>query len=423
MGNLRKDYASTGVRDPLYAKAIVFADPGGTKVALLAVDVCMLSRDQVAMMRTHIAARCDIPADHILIAATHIHSGPATLKLYVCPQAEESAIREFLTRAAEAVVAAHADLRDTTLRVGIATESRLSFYRRIRCQDGKCHMNWESFAPGFAVGPLGEIDPQLIALTFERAGAPEAVLVNFPLHPAILDYGNDQYSGEYPGFLAEALRRIEGGGFMSLFFNGCCGNINHLNYRDPTAPRRGVEVAQRAGYMLAAGVKQAMNRAQSVGDAPIALSREWVTLKRLTISEERYRWSLEAVEKMKTNPPPGAEDGLPDEYSAETWIGMHQVQNEDDRAEVMVIRVGEVGIVGLPGEVFCEFGVEIKAKSPAAHTIVIELANDAVGYLPTVEAFSQGGGYEVTPGATKYTPDAGQRLVASALKQLKTLFA
>ena len=100
---------------------------------------------------------------------------------------------------------------------------------------------------------------------------------------------------------------------------------------------------------------------------------------------------------------------------------MYEKQHADDQVEVMVIRIGDLGIVGLPGEVFCEFGKEIKDKSPAKHTIVIELANDAIGYLPTADAFEQGG-YETTPGATRYEKDAGQRLVTSALGQLNKLF-
>jgi len=56
---------------------------------------------------------------------------------------------------------------------------------------------------------------------------------------------------------------------------------------------------------------------------------------------------------------------------------MRERQAEEDRAEVMALRIGSVGIVALPGEVFCETGLAIKRASPAAHTVVIELANDA----------------------------------------------
>jgi hypothetical protein len=63
----------------------------------------------------------------------------------------------------------------------------------------------------------------------------------------------------------------------------------------------------------------------------------------------------------------------------------------------------------------------IKRASPAEHTIVVELANDAVGYLPTREAYDQGG-YEVTPGATVYAPGCAEKLLESASRQLEQLF-
>ena len=87
----------------------------------------------------------------------------------------------------------------------------------------------------------------------------------------------------------------------------------------------------------------------------------------------------------------------------------------------MVAKLGDLALVGLPGEMFCEFGLEIKEKSPAKHTIVVGLANDAIGYIPTIEAFAQGG-YEPTPGACKFAPGLGEKLTASALKQLNEIF-
>jgi len=87
-----------------------------------------------------------------------------------------------------------------------------------------------------------------------------------------------------------------------------------------------------------------------------------------------------------------------------------------------VLRIGDVALVGLPGENFCESGMEIKHRSPAPHTLVAGLSNDAIGYLPTRESFPQGG-YETTVGSTVYTEDAAERLVASAVAQLERLFS
>ncbi|MDP6780092.1 MAG: neutral/alkaline non-lysosomal ceramidase N-terminal domain-containing protein [Candidatus Latescibacteria bacterium] len=421
LGNLRDDYASQGVHDPLMAKAIVIADASGSKAALMAMDICALTRDQVAMMRRAIAARCDIPAGHILISATHTHSGPSTCRIYTMPKSDDADIEAFLTTASEAAVMANADLADGDLQIGYAHEDRISFYRRIRCTDGQCRMNWETIGPDLDAGPYGEIDPQVAALAVQRADGLAAVMVNFGLHPAILDYENQLYSADYPGVLAQEMERSLGPGLVTAFFNGCCGNVNHIDHRASEVARRGHDMVHHVGGLLAESVTRPAGDATSAPGDGVRVSRRGVPLKRMPISRETYDWSLEAVKRLETDPPDGPEDGLPPEYAAPTWIEMYERQDEDDVAEVMAIRVGSLGVVGLPGEVFTEFGRRIKAESPAEHTMVIELANDAIGYLPTLEAFDQGG-YEVTPGATLCERDAGERLTEAALEQLGALF-
>jgi len=417
MGHLRDDYASRGVHDPLFSKALVFANSSGEKLAVLSVDVCMLDRNEVGMMRDRIASQSDIPPERILIAATHIHSGPATMGIYAAPKADGAAVDAFLKRAAGAVLQANENLMDATLRVGYAHEDRLSFNRRLRDKDGITHMNWEAFDPDSITEALGPIDPQVLVLLVERQDEPAAALVNFALHPAILDYTNWLYSAGWPGYMAEGLRKIFGQGFITLFLNGCCGNVNHLDYRDPLAPS-GYRMTQRVGYMLAAAVKEAANSAVGVVGDELSAASQTVALERIQIGDEDCEWALHALESSQ---PTGGLDGLPTEHIAPTWIEMRKHQDRSDAVEVMALRVGEVGFAALPGEIFCEFGLYLKERSPAKHTVVVELANDGAGYFPTREAFDQGG-YEVTPGATKYVPGSSERLVDSALRQLETLY-
>lgn len=420
MGNYRDDYAARGVHDRLYAKAIVVANPAGKKVALLSVDICMLDRNNVAMMRQFIASKCDIIAENILIAATHAHSAPAPVSLGSLPKADDASIEAFLKKAATAVVSANENLKDSKLAVGYGTEDRLVFSRRLKCKDGKTHMNWENLEPDFVIEPLGSVDPQVITLSIEQHDKPRAAIVNFGLHPAILAGDNWFYSADYPGCLAEAMSRICDAEFTTVFFNGCCGNVNHLDYRDKTQGR-GYQMTQRVGYMLAVAAAEAMKEQVAVSGDEIAVSSEMASLKRLPITDQQRKWSEDVLEKARTNPAPGQVDGLPDEFYAKTWLQMYEKQNVDDQAEVMVVRIGDVGIVGLPGETFSQFGTDIKKRSPAKHTMVIELANDAIGYIPTAESFEQGG-YESTPGATMYVKGAGEKLIASALGQLEKLF-
>lgn len=420
MGNFRDDYAATGVHDPLCCRALVLTNEAGMKLAVLGLDLCMLPREKVALMRGWIEEDTGIPADHVLIACTHTHSGPATLGLYGMPPAPDDRIDAFLRQAVRAAADAAAHIAPGTLAFGASREERLGFNRRLRGRDGQMHMNWEQIEPEEIAGTLGPVDPDLAVLTVRQDGELGAALVNFALHPAVLDYANSLYSADYPGYLSEALSRLMGTQLTTLFFNGCCGNINHIDYTDPTAPRRGYQAVQRIGYMLAVATKEAIDRAVPVKGCELGVARDRVALKRYTFEAETIGWAREVLQR-EPGPTSGAADGLPEQMQAAIWLDMHAVQGQDDEVEVMALRIGDAGIVGLPGEVFCEFGLAIKERSPAPHTLVLELANDAVGYIPTCEAYTQGG-YEPTPGSTRYAPGAGERLTEAAVRLLGQLF-
>ncbi|NUQ61689.1 MAG: neutral/alkaline non-lysosomal ceramidase N-terminal domain-containing protein [Pirellulales bacterium] len=428
LGNFRDDYAARGVHDPLSAKAVVFADAHGGKAAFLSVDACLLDRSNVARIREVIAAGCDVPPAHVLVHATHTHSGPATtdvLDFGVDLAPFRVDIDAFLSKAASAVVAASGCLEPASLAVGYATEDRISFNRRLRRKDGTTQMNWEALWPDFdpedVVEAWGGTDPQVTCLAIEHGGRPAAGVVNFGLHPAILAGDNWLYSADYPGYLAESLRRTIGSGFTCLLANGCCGNVNHVDYRD-RAQGRGYQMTQRVGYMLGAAAREAINARTPVAADRVTISSERVSLERIKIGDEKRRWCEKVLDEARRNPPKGTVDGLPDSYYASTLLRMYHKQHEPDAVEVTVLRVGEAALVGLPGECFCELGLRIKERSPARHTLVAGLCNDAIGYIPSRESFPQGG-YEPLPGSTFYEAGADERLVASALAQLGRLFS
>ena len=81
---------------------------------------------------------------------------------------------------------------------------------------------------------------------------------------------------------------------------------------------------------------------------------------------------------------------------------------------------GDLAVVGLPGEIFAELGLDLRARSPFPHTLVLGLANDAIGYMPTQRAYEEGG-YE--PTASRFLAGSGERLVEEALALLKDLRA
>jgi len=329
-----------------------------------------------------------------------------------------------LTRGAGAVAAAEKELAPATLAVGYATEDRLSFNRRLRRKDGSTQMNWEALAPGFdpdqVEGAWGPIDPQVACLVVERQGEPVAAVVNFGLHPAILAGDNWLYSADYPGCLAAALGQTMGEPFLTVFLNGCCGNVNHVDYRDPLQGR-GYKMVQRVGYMLGAAAHRAIAAREPVAADRVAAAGRKVPLARIQIADQEQARCCRVLQEARNRPPQGQVDGLPEAFFAELRLELAAVQHQPDEVEVMALRLGDVALVGLPGENFCETGLGIKRRSPAPHTLVAGLSGDAIGYLPTRESFDQGG-YETTVGSTHYEPGAAERLVDAAAEQLDRLF-
>jgi neutral ceramidase len=423
VGNYRgNDYASRGIHDSLFARAIVASNSRGDKAAILSIDICSITKAPVEMMRTYIASRTTIKPENIMIHATHTHSGPGS-------DLSKPKTKEYLTRAAEAVIIADEKLQPTNIAVGRSKEDRVSFNRRLKCVDGTTHMCWEKLRPGFVIGPLGPTDPELITISLRQRGKPTGVLVNFGCHPTTLTGNNWLYSADYPGYISESIRRVKGEDYLPIFLNGPCGNVTQVDYRIGFPDT--YQECQRIGYILGVTSLEAIKNEETISGDIVAVSKELVPLKRLTISEDQLQWAKAVMKKIeKEGMPPLQADGIPDAEFAQKWIKMYQTQNQIDSLEVMVIRIGNVAFAGLPGEVFCEFGIDIKRESPFKNTIVMGLTNDDRDYFPTNISFTQGPkgftpmitGYETTPGSTLYDIGAGEKLAASAISQLKSLF-
>ena len=88
---------------------------------------------------------------------------------------------------------------------------------------------------------------------------------------------------------------------------------------------------------------------------------------------------------------------------------------------VQVLRIGELGIVALPGEMFVEIGLTIKEKSSSEPTFVVELANDYAGYVGTRNAYDEGGYETQLALSSRVTPDAGEKMVDAALRLMEEI--
>jgi hypothetical protein len=408
---------ATGVKDPLKAKALVFQQ-GATRTALVVCDLLGVPQSLTADVRAAAAARTGIPAANIAITATHTHTGPlfagerarifselaAAKHGGIDPLAAVKYPEMLRERLVEVIVTASSKVSPAALELVVASEDRVSFNRRFHMKDGPVRFNPGVQNPEI-VRPAGPIDPDLPLVLITKDKVPVGSLAVFALH---LDtVGGTEYSADYAGHFAQEMRREFGDGFISVFGLGTCGDINHI---DVSGRRR--THARLIGHQLAAAALSARPR-QPLTTPSLAAASERLSLPLRRVSDAQVAAARAALPKIGTS-----------ELPFLTQVEMVSTLDLARRgaaldAEVQVMRLGpELAIVLLPGEVFVDLGLAIKQASPFRQTLVIELSNDNPAYIPTEKAFKEGS-YETVN--SRIAPGGGERLVAEAVRLLKTL--
>jgi len=409
------------VHDDLFARAVVL-ERDGAKAAIVSLDVITTTPALAAEARRLIEADPGIPGDAVLVSGTHTHTGPT---LAGRGQRDETiggmttATADYTEalpgRIAEAVRLAHAALAPASCSAAAGREESIAFNRRYHMKDGTVGWNPGKLNPNI-VRPAGPIDPEVQAVWFEVAKQPAAVCVSYAVH--LDNVGGAQISADLPFTLSRCLADARGAGLVTLFQNGCCGDVNHIDV-GWGAPQKGHENAARMGTILAAEVLRGLPRLQPAGDGPIRGRRETVALP-LPPVDDAMRERAKAV-KARVQSGAKPEPKFMEQVEAFKALDVAAREGKPIEAEVQVIALGpDVAWVGLPGEIFVELGLAIKRDSPFKHTLVVELANGSVGYVPTQRAYAEGN-YEVV--SARVGEGSGELLVAAAQRMLKALFA
>src|SRR3954469_17633085 len=210
MAGYYQERAAEGTHDPLMAKAIVIADDR-IKVALVALDLISTTQSIVDQARKDIEAQAGIPGDHVMISATHAHTGPVLggSKRYdaiVGPSPLSQSFTEKLPQLiSEAVKKANDSLTNAKISFGAGREENLAFNRRFHMRDGSIGWNPGKLNTNI-IRAAGPTDPTVSVVSFETGTKALATYVNFPMH---LDtVGGLFFSADYPYTLAECLGRV-----------------------------------------------------------------------------------------------------------------------------------------------------------------------------------------------------------------------
>jgi len=244
---------------------------------------------------------------------------------------------------------------------------------------------------------------------------PLGSLTVFAMHTAI--YGGAPFSACYPGHLQTHLRRqFDAPDFVSLFGEGCAGDVNHINVSNSDL-QDGETYPPVVGARLASTIHEALPYARPVKAGQLAMRSVTVHAPVTPVSDADYTAARKLMQDLDRNNAPflTVVDAWSKMFRREFW------RKHDGKLpqEVQAIRLDrDTAIVTLPHEVFVELGLAIKSASPFRTTLVISLANDLDFYIPTRRAFAEGH-YE--PTACPLEPGCGERLVHAAVTLLNEL--
>jgi neutral ceramidase len=431
---------SEGVLDDICARAVVL-DDGRTQAAMVTCDLIGLSRSVVLEARQIITEKTGIPALNVMISATHTHTAPVVIG--------DSALDDFTSGGstlskdyaaqlpkwiAQAVEDAYKQRVLARVFYGSEDETKLSYIRRFWMKDGTVGWNPGVLNPDI-VRPIGNIDPQVNVVYAETAGqqpggaienleadgsrkpvktdtAPLLTYVNFAMH---LDTtGGTRISADYPATLYRLLADYKGPEMVTMFANGACGNINHINVRW-AATQSSPAAARRLGTILAADVLKTYADMKQVDEVTLGVRCEVVQVQPAKHTDDELRRAREIAAKKGENTP------FYDQVKAYRILDVAPREGQPFEMEVQVFSLGkDIAWVALPGEEFVELGLSVKAASPFRQTNVIELANGWTQYVPHHSAFSEGA-YEVI--SSRYAEGTGEKLVGAAIRLLGELHA
>ena len=414
--------ARPGTHDDLFARAIVI-EAGGSSAALVALDLISTTRDLVDEARHEIEATTHVRPDSVMISATHAHTGPVLRgrgAMNSVIGGDSALARDFRSslpgKIAEAVKLAESRLQATSIQVGHGHEASIAFNRRFHMADGTVGWNPGKKNPKI-LKPAGTIDPDVAIVSFESLDhMPLATYVNYAVH--LDNVGGQLFSADMPFTLSNLLAAAHGPNLVTVFTAGCCGDVNHIDVTW-SRPQGGFGNAARMGTILAAEVLRTWPLLQPVSPGRVRTKSTIVHLPLPDVSRDDITVAREVAAFGSDSRTP--EPSFLAKVQAFKVLDVVAQNGRPLDVEVQVVALGdEVAWVSLPGEIFVELGLAIKQDSPFPHTVIAELANGSIGYIPSRRAYTQGN-YEVV--SARCAEGSGESLVDAAVRLLRAVYA
>lgn len=425
-GGYGKAYCRS-IHDPCKVRAAVF-DDGRMRVALVGVDAGFVYRPMVLQARELIQQRCGIHQEAVLIGASHSHSsGPLGIvqpgqydhaselvKRLAYEQsscADAGYVDKVRDKIVEAVCAADGAKAEARCGAGTGKEDQVAFNRRLRTKSGVTYTHPGQHNPD-VLDYAGPTDPAVGVLgAWDGSGKLLGCVVNFACHATTSPGG---ISANYVYYLERTIRGSLGQDAIVVFLQGYSGDVTQVDNLNPYVFPNGERWAQIVGGRIGAEAVKMLLSMEPGRLTPLDARSRLLKIDRRRPDPERVKCCLELAQKD------------PKEVGQTEWAFAKEIVLLDAlRAvspvadvEVQAIQIGPVVLLANPGELFCQYSLDARSRSPFPITFPVGYANDFAGYVPTEEAFGpHGGGYETRlTSASNLEVQAGQKMLEAALE-------
>ncbi len=430
---------STKPDTPLTANVVALRS-ADAQTTLVSLDLLQLPEVVVQAIRDSVAKKdASIDVQHLVLTATHTHTAPVlrlgTPGIPVNDQTMtvEETIDYLADKISDGIVAAWKSIAPGRMSYGLDRNS-IGFSRRVVYANGSAQMYGNTNRADF-VHLEGMDDDDVGSIFFyDQQDHLLAIAVNVAC-PAQVVEGQSSINADFWLPVRDNLKARYGDEVVVLGWGAAAGDISprpllHKAANARMRTLRGLNEMQELARRIDLSVSQTFDAVQKEKIADPILRHVAVTLQLPLnkISESQYQQALAEYNKVMEQLDKDPASAPRVAFMARDWHHgvvkrYEQLQKDPDATypvEIHVVRLGDLVICSNPFELFCEYGIRIKARSKATQTFILQMSGFG-SYLPTERA-QAGGSYSAIPQSNVIGPEGGQMLVDRTVEIIDELW-
>ncbi len=414
--------SANSIRDDLEANFFFLTDDEHEPVMFINCDAAGLRSEYVQSARKRISKKLGLPERGIIISCTHTHNGPCVVNTNPCRGVDEAWHDKLMQWLCNGAAEAVANARHC--RIGYARgHAEIGYNRRCCWKDGSHTMSDNCASPDFT-GMEGVQDSRhYVFFAEDENDQIIGIIHNNSAHPTSF-YGADFYSADYPGLarklIREAFPEMERK-LPVLYFNGGFGDNTPECLPSPYAKQENKERKyRRQAYIIAGETLRLINHAVREENPVLRHIYEDLSIPVRLPDEEKLAEDYAIMEKAK---------------KAQKTIGRWEIlfaygriklwesykDSPIDKVPIHAIKIGNCAIVTNPCELFGQFMIDVRRRSPFPVTLFADISDGYCGYCPTMSGALSGGYSGEAIYWTRLAFEAGYKIVDTSAKLLYEL--